>query len=206
MEQQFRVFGMRLKEAVKRWSHHVWGVRLALLVSLLLVLQACQTIRMTDLNPFGGESEAQPCPSAATLADAVVITEFGRGNTRDQGNVIYSARLEGTIYECEVIGGQVRGRLGIAGTLNLGRKGKAGPVTLPIFIALTRSGVEVVSKRFDTVEVTVERGSTTAQFEKAIPDYTFNLASGETTVTYQILTGFNLRPDQVEYNRKSFGG
>ncbi|NND49929.1 MAG: hypothetical protein HKN60_06735 [Rhizobiales bacterium] len=161
---------------------------------------------MTDLNPFSGESEVQACPPAATLADAVSITEFGRGNTRDAANVIYSARLEGSIYECTVSGGQVSGRLGVAGTLTLGRKGKAGPVTLPIFIALTRGGVDVVSKRFDTIEVTVERGATTAQFEKAIPDYTFNLVSGETAVTYQILTGFNLRPDQIEYNRKALGG
>ncbi len=198
---------MHLNKKMKRLSARACGcLMIALLASPLLFLQACQTITMTDLNPFGGGSEVQPCPTAAALADAVAITEFGRGNTRDQGNIIYSARIEGSIYECEVVGSQVRGRLGIAGTLNLGRKGKAGPVTLPIFIALTKGDTQVVSKRFDTVEVTVERGATTAQFEKAIPDYTFNLVNGESTTGYEVLTGFNLTPEQVEYNRRSFGG
>lgn len=178
----------------------------AMLFAMLLPLTACQTVTLSDLNPFGDSSGPQPCPPSAALADAVSITEFGRGSSRDDSNVIHSARIEGTVFDCQVVGSQVQGRLGVVGTLMLGRKGKAGPVSLPIFIALTRAGTDVVSKRFDTIEFEVERGATTAQFEKAIPDFTFNLASGESTLSYEILTGFNLTPDQIEYNRKRFGG
>jgi hypothetical protein len=169
-----------------------------------LVLAGCQSVKMSDLNPFGS-SASQPCPPAATLADAVTLTEFGRGNARDENNIVHSARIEGTLFDCEVVGGQVRGRLGIVGSVNLGRKGTAGPVTLPLFVALTRANAEVVSKRFDTVEVEVLRGETTAQFEKSIPDYAFALAGDESTLSYEILTGFNLRPDQVDYNRGQGG-
>jgi hypothetical protein len=175
------------------------------LVAMLASLSGCQTVTVSDLNPFGGSSEPQPCPPSAALADAVSITEFGRGPSRDDNNIIYSARIEGTVFDCQVNGGQVVGRLGVVGTLTLGRKGTAGPVSLPIFIALTKSGSEIVSKRFDTVEFEIERGATTAQFEKAIPDYSFNVG-GESTLDYEILAGFNLAPEQVEYNRRRFGG
>jgi hypothetical protein len=178
----------------------------AAFVALMAPLAGCQTVTLSDLNPFGGSSEPQPCPPAAALADAVSMTEFGRGQSRDDSNIIYSARIEGTVFDCQVVGSQVIGRVGVVGTLTLGRKGKAGPVSLPIFVALTRAGTDVVSKRFDTVEFEIERGATTAQFEKAIPDYTFSLAGGESTLSYEILTGFNLTPEQIEYSRQRFGG
>lgn len=173
-------------------------------MGMILLLGGCQSVTLSDLTPFG--SGSQPCPNAAPLVDAVNLTEFGRGNARDESNIVHTARIEGSVFDCDVSGDRVRGRLGVAGSVTLGRKGQAGTVTLPIFIALTRSDSEVVSKRFDTVEVEIERGETTAQFEKVIPDYEFNLAGEASTLSYEILTGFNLRPDQVEYNRKQLGG
>lgn len=170
------------------------------------LLAACQTITVSDLNPFGEGEGAPPCPASVALAETVNLTQFGRGNERDDSNIIHSARIEGTVFECTVSGAQVSGDLGIAGTFKLGQKGKAGPVSLPIFIALARDGTDVVSRRFDTIEIELERGATTALFEKSVPDFAFVLSSGETTERYQILVGFNLTPEQVEYNRIKFGG
>jgi hypothetical protein len=179
---------------------------LLVLSALVAPLAGCQTITLSDMNPFGDSAEPQPCPAANMLADAAAISEFGRGAARDESNVIYSARFEGAVFDCQVVGGQLTGNLGMVGTLTLGRKGKAGPVSLPIFIALTRGGTDVVSKRFDSIELEVERGQTAAQFEKSVPDFAFSMASGESTLDYEILVGFNLTPDQIEYNRRNFGG
>jgi hypothetical protein len=180
------------------------AVTLGCVVALGLALAACETsFTMSDLNPFGS-SEPQPCPPGGALADAAVLTEFGRGNDRSDKNVVYKARIDRTVFDCQVTGDRVVGRVAMVGTVEIGRKGKAGDFTLPVFIALTRNNSEVVSKRFDTIEVTVARGSTTAQFEKTIPDFSFELAS-RPSLEYEVLTGFNLTPEQVEYNRKAGG-
>lgn len=202
-----RILRSRERFGARRGNGAVWrraGIAAVLIAGLGLA--GCQTVHLSDLNPFSGGDEPQPCPNAGTLADAVTITEFGRGTARDESNIIYSAKIERTHFECDVVGGQVRGRIVLLGTLTLGRKGQSGPVSLPIFVALTRNRSDVVSKRFDEIEFEVERGATTAQFEKAIDDYTFNVGGGETTVDYEILTGFNLTPEQIEYNRTQLGG
>ena len=179
--------------------------RLALAAASGLVLAGCQTVSLSDLNPFGS-STPEACPPAATLADAVNITEFGSGSSRDDSNVIYTATIQRTLFDCQVSAGRVTGRLSVIGNLDLGRKGKAGRVSLPIFIALTRNDSEIVSKRFETIEVEVAGGSSSATFDKAIPDYTFNLGGGEQTLSYEILAGFNLTPEQIDYNRKQLDG
>lgn len=171
-----------------------------------LGLAACETtLSVSDINPFGSD-EPQACPRAAPLADAARLVEFGRGRTNDDGNLRHRAEITGSLFDCEITGTRVTGRLGIVGEVTLGRRGKTGDLTLPVFVALTRSGTDVVSKRFDTVEVTIPRGATSAQFEKVIPDYTFELGSGRTTTDYELLSGFNLTPEQVEYNRRLIGG
>lgn len=178
--------------------------RIGLITAAALFVGACQSFSLSDLDPFSS-SAPQPCPHAATLGDAQTVTEFGRARSEAENNVVYRADIQRTVFECQVAGDMVTGRLAVLGQVTLGRKGRAGDLSLPIFVALTRNGSEIVSKRFDTVTVTVPRGQTTALFEKVIADYSFSLA-GQPSQTYEILSGFNLTPEQIAYNRKQSSG
>lgn len=179
--------------------------RLACVVALSLALGACETsFTMSDLNPFGS-SEPQPCPPGSPLADAVQLAEFGRAKSQSANNVVYTAQIERAAFDCEVLGDRVTGRLSLTGTVELGRKGKAGDLSLPIFVAVAHNDAEVVSKQFNTVEVTVPRGEKEAQFQKTVQDFSFQLG-GRPTLEFDVLIGFNLTPEQVEYNRKQLGG
>jgi hypothetical protein len=188
------------------WQHSLGSlVPKMVLIVILCGLAGCQTASFSSLNPFSENSTPQPCPPVSLLANAVTITKFGRGESIAAENIIYSARLEDVVFECQVVGSEVRGRLSMAGMLDLGRKGTFGSVTLPVFIALVSEGSEVTSKRFDTIELDIPRGSNSARVEKTIPDYTFLFKDGENTLTYEILIGFNLTREQVFYNRNKPG-
>lgn len=169
----------------------------------LFTLSACSTgYTVSDLNPFGGVSEPPVCPTAGTLSDAASVTEFGRGKSRKANNVRYTAQISRSAMTCEISGSRVTGTVALIGEVQLGRKGKSGELTLPIFVALTIRNAEVVDKRFETVGLTVPKGSKTAGFQHIVQNYSFEIAPGRKSSDYEILVGFNLNPEQIEYNRK----
>jgi len=177
----------------------------ALIVAAALVLGGCEaTISVAELNPFG-DSEPPPCPDIAALADASSLVEFGRTDSTDETNIRYRAEITQNAFACTVEGDRVSGPITIAGSVELGRKGKAGNITLPMFVALTRDEAEVIDKRFDTIEVVLERGQTRANFSKVNDGYSFDLVSGADNADYGTRTGSSLTPEQIDHNRRFFG-
>jgi len=168
----------------------------------LFTLSACSTgYTVSDLNPFGA-SEPAVCPTAGTLSDAASVTEFGRGKSLKSNNVRYVATINRSAMSCDISGSKVTGNIALIGEVKLGRKGKSGNLSLPIFVALTIRNSEVVDKRFETVEATVPKGSKIAGFQYIVQNYSFDIAPGRKSEDYEILVGFNLTPAQIDYNRK----
>ena len=179
-----------------------WFLRTAA-CSAALALSGCST-SFSDINPFS--SEPPPCPSAGTLVDAASITEFAKARSTADSNIRYRAEITRSAFDCSVSGNSVTGTVGIVGEVSLGRRGRAGEITLPLFIAVTLRDAEVVSKRFEVVDVTIPKGQKRASFEKIIPNFDFNIRTGRKTVDYELLIGFNLTPEQVAYNRDQLDG
>lgn len=180
-----------------------WGrLGKAAAVAAMLATAGCSAT-ISDINPFS--SEPQPCPPAGTLVDAATVTEFA-GSSTSQSNVRYKAEITRSAFDCSVSGNVVEGTVAMVGEVSLGRRGRVGSISLPVFVAVTLRDQEVVSKRFDTIEMNIDAGQRRASFEKMIPDFSFNLAPGKKTSDYEILVGFNLTPEQVAYNRDQLGG
>lgn len=174
-----------------------------LFLSAALALGGCST-SFSDMDFFS--SEPPPCPGAGTLVDAATMTEFATARSKADSNIRYRAEITRSAFDCTVSGNNVTGTIGIVGEVNLGRRGRAGDITLPLFIAITVRDAEVVSKRFETVDVTIAKGEKRASFEKIVSNFEFNIRSGSKTTDYELLVGFNLSPDQVAYNRDQLGG
>ena len=187
---------------VGRFRPGVRGLLGAGALGLAVLGGGCSTT-VSDIGLFS--SDPPPCPAAGTLIDAATVTEFA-GNSTAQSNVRYRAEITRSAFDCSVSGNAVDGTVALIGEVSLGRRGRAGEISLPIFVAVTLRDKEVVSKRFDTIELTVDRGQTRANFEKVIQDFSFNVGSGRKTADYEILVGFNLTPEQVVYNRKQLDG
>lgn len=179
-----------------------WFLRSAA-ASAAVALGGCST-SISDVSFFS--SEPPPCPSSGTLVDAATITEFARARSTADSNIRYKAEITRSAFDCSVSGNKVAGTVGIVGEVSLGRRGRAGDITLPLFVAVTIRDAEVVTKRFEVVDVTIPKGEKRANFEKIIPDFDFNIRPGRKTVDYELLVGFNLSPEQVAYNRDQLGG
>ena len=175
----------------------------ATVLSAMVALSGCSS-SLSDIDLFS--SEPPPCPTIGTLVDAATITEFSKPRTTADSNIRYKSEITRSVFDCEVSGNSVTGRIGILGEVSLGRRGRAGDVTLPLFVAVTLRDAEVVSKRFEVVDVTIPKGQKRANFEKVVANFEFNLRSGRKTSDYELLVGFNLSPEQVAYNRDQLGG
>ncbi|MFV2092052.1 MAG: hypothetical protein ACC634_03105 [Hyphomicrobiales bacterium] len=173
-------------------------------VTAAVAVSGCSSSSFTDTSFFS--SEPPPCPSAGTLVDAATITEFARARSTADSNIRYKAEITRSAFDCSVSGNKVSGTISIVGEVSLGRRGRAGEITLPLFVAVTIRDAEVVTKRFEVVDVTIPKGQKRANFEKIISNFEFNIKTSRKTADYEILVGFNLSPEQVAYNRDQLGG
>ena len=76
---------------------------LAVLGVFCSVLTACEAT--DDLNPFYGPKVVLPaCPTVRFLRDADKVTVYRPGSGRDITDILYEAKLEGFVGDCEYVG------------------------------------------------------------------------------------------------------
>tara|TARA_B100000676_G_C17619427_1_gene600892 strand:+ start:57 stop:635 length:579 start_codon:yes stop_codon:yes gene_type:complete len=182
---------------------------------LIFFLTSCETVSdfnmpnlgMPDLakyniNPFTRNASQEPtCSKPMILADAISITEFQDFGSNDESNIIYRGRIDRIDYECNIEPNYTLGNLIIIGTLSLGQDAKDNSYTLPAFVAVINKKKEVISRSFVDINVGIPEGATLARFEFVLEDFKLNFERSKNTSDYQILVGFKLTADQVEFNK-----
>jgi hypothetical protein len=79
--------------------------------------------------------------------------------------------------------------------------GEAASYNVPYFVAVTRGGDKIVSKKIFLAPVVFPAGASTIRFVQAIGSTTIRMARGAKIGDYQILTGLQLTQSQLEYNK-----
>ncbi len=187
------------------------------LLSFLLIffLTSCETVSdfsmpnlgMPDLakyniNPFSrNTSQDFACPKPMILADAISITEFKDFGSNEETNIIYRGRIDRIDYECNIEPNYTMGNIRIIGTLSLGQNAQDNFYNLPAFIAVINKNKEVISRSYVDINVSIPEGATLARFEFVLEDFKLNFERSKNTSDYQILVGFKLTADQVEFNK-----
>ena len=187
------------------------------LLSFLLIffLTSCETVSdfsmpnlgMPDLakyniNPFSRNSAQElTCPKPMILADAISITEFKDFGSNEAANIIYRGRIDRINYECSIEPNYTIGNILIIGTLSLGQDAQDNFYNLPAFVAVINKNKEVISRRYVDINVSIPEGATLARFEFVLEDFKLNFERSKNTSDYQILVGFKLTADQVEFNK-----
>ena len=187
------------------------------LLSFLLIffLTSCETVSdfsmpnlgMPDLakyniNPFSRNAAQElTCPKPMILADAISITEFKDFGSNEVANIIYRGRIDRIDYECNIEPNYTLGNLLIIGTLSLGQDAQDNFYNLPAFVAVINKNKEVISRRYVDINVSIPEGATLARFEFVLEDFKLNFERSKNTSDYQILVGFKLTADQVEFNK-----
>ena len=142
-----------------------------------------------------------PCPRISILRDAERVTLFRAGPGRDVNDIEFEAEIGEIRAGCEIKGGQVAVRTQVAIFAARGPAAAGKPLALAFFVAITDPGGRIIAKEvFESpfeFKTNQQRAGVTEEIDQAIP-----LAGKVQAEDYDILVGFQLSAEQLEYNRR----
>jgi hypothetical protein len=155
----------------------------------------------------GGETydplQATGCPRVAIVADAAEVVEFRPGPGRDLTDVVargVMGELGGACeYDSEAGTVTVEVQLPIVG--ERGPAATGDDAAFRYFVAVADPARTILAKEVFDTSVAFEEGQTRAgtveELEQVIP-----IPSGAAGAGYQVLIGFQLTPEQLDFNRR----
>jgi hypothetical protein len=155
--------------------------------------------RMFDENiPNAG-----PCPLMGVLYDSSRLVEFAQPGTERYANVAFTGELQGVRGLCRYAGSDpIEMALEIDMAFGRGPAATADQRTYRYWVAVTRRGLAPIEKQYFDVPVRFERGAdvmvSTQQIERIVIPRANSDISGE---NFEILIGFELTPEQLQFNR-----
>ncbi len=167
-------------------------------IAAALMLAACSA---------GEPALAPPCPTTVVVQEIADVTQFKAGEGRDLTDVVTEATIVGFDGFCETDSkagksGEVTVEMQLLfsatrGPANTDRKGGFN-----YFVAITDRDEKPVQKHVFSAEVEFPGNrNRVSPFEELT--LTIPLKPGENGGDYTVLVGFQLTPEQVEYNRSS---
>jgi hypothetical protein len=182
-------------------------LRVLALLALPLALTACQRIgqRLGFVDPPMPILEGGPvCPSTAVLSDAVTVTKLkpGAPMTADPQNVVLSAEMSQAQLECEYDGERnaLTIDLDFAVRATRGAAATGADPELEYFIAMIDAAGNLLTKNIFKSQPDLD-GRTAGQYTQSVDNFVFQLAMDARPADYQLLTGFQLTPAELAYNR-----
>jgi hypothetical protein len=169
------------------------------MLSLLLPLSACGPER----NAF-----APLCPTARLIPALADVTRYaGPGPAHDVTDLVLQARVMAVNGSCQAGSDKsvLPAKVQVSLSLQRGPAMKGREADIPVFLAVTEGEV-VRDKKVFAVHVAfppnVDRMSITS------PDIDLDLpvSASKTGAAYEVITGFQLTPDELEVNRHARGG
>ncbi len=133
---------------------------------------------------------ANGCPAVQVEGGqrSVTIYEGNRvGNTRA---VIHQGEITKTARECQLNGGTVQVKYGLAGRILLGPKGKPGTISLPATIQVFDKAKNKLNAESLTVSVTITKENPLSYFA-VVRDVTISVKEGTQPQDYSISIAFD---------------
>lgn len=148
-----------------------------------------------------------PCPRVSVLQDASLATQFRPGGGRDLTDVAYEAEISqqamGCAYERNQSAVTVTTAVRVVATRGPALQGN--DVNLVYFVAVVDKEQNIVGRERFATQLTFSQGQRRAgaaeEIEQVIP-----IRSGGRGFDYEVLVGFELQPDQLQFNRERDSG
>jgi len=173
------------------------ALRLALVAAPLL-LGACETLRSINFSPK--PEMPPPCPRAVVGENAGRLTRFS-GAGKEPANVVFEAEISDLAGTCVYDDDSIDVDLQIQLVASRGPAATDDSAKFNYFVAVARTDKTVLSRdAFDTVielPGNQTRNQTVEQLEQTIP-----IAKGESGANFVIVVGFEMTPEELEFNRK----
>lgn len=128
------------------------------------------------------------CPEPELRAGAEVLRVHDRRGATDDDSIRYQASIGQMARECRTEAGMIRIKLGIAGRVVAGPKGRAETVSLPVRIVVTKGG-SVAFSQLRPVSVTLANPVLSSDFTLVDDQISFAVATGDELV--RLYVGFD---------------
>ncbi len=132
---------------------------------------------------------ANGCPPLQVEGGQRYVTFFEGNRVGDTNSVIDRGEITKTARECQLGGGVVQVKYGIAGRVLLGPKGKPGTITLPVTMQVLDKAKNKVKSEPFTVTVTITRENPLSYFS-LVRDVTIPVKEGAVPQDYSISIAF----------------
>ncbi|MCZ8270702.1 MAG: hypothetical protein O9306_09150 [Beijerinckiaceae bacterium] len=202
------------------------GVALAALGLSLMALAGCGSSSLTGAGGsdptvagdgsgwgtailFGGRRFTEPpptekreytCPAVEILEGTVALRSGDTGTARGVG---YQASIRDTARECALVAdNRLNIKVGVQGRLVLGESGKPGTYTVPVRVAVRRTGGETVYSKLTTASVTVPATDTQGTFTVIDDGLSLPLSASDPGDEYTILVGLDPQGKSTPRNRR----
>jgi len=183
-------------------------LRPLVILALPLLLVGCTRLgerlgfREPDVVLVGG---GPVCPSTAVLSDAVTVTKLRPGAPVDMtnpANVVLSAEMSQAQLECDYDGESNALTIDI----NFAVRATRGPAAsgpdpeLDYFIAMIDGAGNLLTKNIFRSQPDLD-GRTPGVYTQNVSNFVFPLGMDMRPIDYQLVTGFQLTPAELAYNR-----
>lgn len=195
---------MPLPTALRRPLSSVYRFRgaSALLMAAALGLSGCSWLGMTDEKKDGG-STLFPCPAVGVLNETDHVTLLS-GKGTDLTDVVAKAEIGKVVSKCSynIDESTIAVDIAFDGIAELGPAATSRDLTLQTFVAVTRRFNTFDKKQVYEVPVTFEPGQRQIRFVKTVDGTILPYGGDADGRIYQILIGFQLTQEQLDYNRR----
>lgn len=173
-------------------------------IFLVLALAGCDQFRANEraalavLGPM--------CPPSAVLADAVTVTKLATGApatvSPDGTNVVFTAEMSKAEVKCDYDQGKntLSVELSFAVRASRGLAAAATDPPLDFFVAVIDVEGNMLSKKVYQNQPNLG-GRPTGEWTQRIRNFPVPIQNDKRPYDYEILTGFQLTPAELAYNR-----
>ncbi len=182
--------------------------RQAAALVLVLALAGCTMYQNLEEKFIG---KALPCPRVSILADAATITRFKEGVGRNLIDVDFKGALTDFKGSCgydiddDTGSGTLSMDLAVVMDLERGPANRDREIGFEYFISVTDSSKKVLNKERFNVKVAFPGNQTVLKWSEDPDDpviLTIPLKAGERGKNFSIFLGFQLSPEEYQYNQR----
>ena len=166
----------------------------ALAVAAAMLLAGCST--------FGGQTLDLACPKVGVLADAAHVTLFAPGSGHSPANVTARGTVADFSGKCSYDDTGVTVALSLALVAERGPALAGNQVAVDYFVALSQPDGTIAAKQVFPTTIDFKGNSPRAGTREDVQPH-IPLPKGVDARAYQILLGFQLTQDQLDYNRRT---
>ena len=151
------------------------------------------------------KKDDRACPKVEVVGELSRLVKFGDGPGRDPSDVLYVARIT------DVKSGCVYDKRGVTVDMIVsivGERARAGAklknADIAYFVAITDGSQAIVGKKVFTsrLDLTEDQPRIDDELDQIIPLY----STAATAANHTIIVGFQLTPEQIDYNQKGKRG